>query len=236
MNSIRLFPRLMAAFAAVILAIMQPVAAQEKFDVGRVNITFPSPGWKRIKLEDAGVPYAGFHIMGTYPAETQLFVNATPDKKVLSIMRIRASKGGIMIGNFVYSPKCEASDANHAEGNSGPGRSFAQCLVVYPLFSTSSLLKYLEIENETKFKSFAGDVPEKGMRLISAYYASANGTFISIEILLAPQFVGLRGNSTQDDPHLLWGRELMDAVKGSVRSFSGDMKFPAMEFKVEQLG
>jgi hypothetical protein len=223
------------AFALAALLPWSSALAQEKYDVGRASITFSSPGWKQLKLDDQGVQYSG-EIQGKLPSDTQLFVNATPDKKVLAVMRVRASKGGLSSGYFVYTPKCEDKEAAYAEGNSGFEQSYAQCLLVYPLYSTSSLLKYLSIENETKFKSFAGDVPEQGMRLLSAYYSNANGTFVVVELLLAPQFSGLRTSSDKDDPYLLWGRELMNSVKSSVNSLFGGMKFPAMEFKIEQLG
>jgi hypothetical protein len=199
--------------------------------VGRVSISFESSDWVAVEIPDKGVNYAG-DSPGTISSETRLFVNKKSDLTVQSLLVVRASKGGTAAGAsyFHYSPHCQHSQAMFSQGNKGFQQSFAQCLLVYPLFTADSLVKQLSANEAEILKSSRLVLPD-AMQLISAYYANSNGSFVEARILLAPRFKGLVSpENTGEKAVFEWAKAFMAVTKSGVNSFLGRIKIPPVEF------
>ncbi len=202
----------------------------QEFKVGRATISFGSPGWIAAEVPDAGFSYSG-EINGNIPSETRLFLNKSKTGQAMAVILVNATKGGIGDGYFHYSPVCEHKQAMLAEGNKGFQQSFSQCLMVFPPFTTSSLVNQLNEHEQVILKSSKVQLPE-AMQWIYSHYFMENGTQVTLRAMLAPGFAGLRSATGQSgDPLFAWARELMKAVKAGASSFRGRLEIPPMEFK-----
>lgn len=202
--------------------------------VGRATLSFGSPDWIAVEVPDKGVNYSG-ELQGTIASETRIFVNQKADQRFQALLIARVSKGGITAGFFHYSPQCQDSQAIISEGNKGFQQSFAQCLLVYPPFTTESLIKQLSVNEAEILKSSRLALPET-VQLISAYYANSNGSFVHARILLAPRFKGIASPSqTSENSTATWGKSFMTAIKTGANSFSGRINIPAIEFNSDSM-
>jgi hypothetical protein len=216
--------------AALSCALFSQSLFAQDFKVGRVTIKFTDSGWLATEVPDNGVPYTG-DISGTIASETRIFVNQTSGGDVVAVLIASASKGGISNGYMTYSPTCADRRAMLVEGNSGAQLSYAECLIVYPLFTTSSVLKNLSETESLILKSAKMKLPDT-MQLIQAIYANSNGSHMRARIMFAPGFVGLKPQAaTAEDPVFSWSREFLRAVRGGVNSFRGHVTIPAIEVK-----
>jgi hypothetical protein len=210
-------------------ALLSQVAFAQEFSMGRVKLSFGSPGWIAAEVPDTGVDYSG-EVSGTIPSETRIFVNRSDNQDIQAFLIVRVSKGGIGNGYFEYSPNCQDKQAIAAEGNKGFNQSYLQCLLVYPQFTTHSLLKNLTDSEGLILKSAKLKLPD-AMHAVYSRYHTANGSYMFVRAYLAPSFVGLRTTGSNDvDPHVAWGQALMDAVKSGAGSMFGRSKIPAVEF------
>jgi hypothetical protein len=227
----------MQIFAKIFICylVFAATAYGQEHPLGRAVLSFDSPRWVTVEVPDKGVDYSG-EIQGTLTSETRMFVNQTADQKFQALLIARVNKGGIGgSGYFTYSPQCQDSQAILAEGNKGIQQPFAQCFLVYPLFTTTSLIKQLSANEAEILKSSRIALPD-AMQHISAFYANSNGSFVHARIYLAPRFKGLVApEKPNDDPKIAWGKALMSAVKGGVNSFFGRVKIPAIEFSSDDL-
>ena len=223
------------SFLIVFLSSGVSLLYAQRHDVGRASVMLNGPGWEPIQTQDKGVAYSG-EISGTIPSESKLFVNKSVDGQVLAIIHVRVSKGGIGQGYFTYSPTCSDKDASFAEGNKGPQAPYAQCLLVYPQYTTVSLLAQLDASERKLIEPYSPVTP-KAMRSVFAIYRNQNGSFAQVHVFMAPQFVGVTATEVNEavDAYSLWGKALMQEVRSSVNSFSGKLNVPSMAFKSEKL-
>lgn len=211
-----------------------PTLFAQAQSVGRVDVKFSSPAWKSVTLDDKGQAYSG-EVSGVIQSQTKAFVHLSEEGAVQAVLLLRASAGGIGNGYFTYSPNCKNNDATFAEGNQGFQMPFVQCLLVFPVFTTSSLMRDFPVDQQAYFKQYGDKLPH-AMRSYIVNYSNQNGTFVSATVLLASSFTGQRNaeNSQQEDPYLIWGRLLMQQVRGSVNSISAELSFPPLEFKLDK--
>jgi hypothetical protein len=210
-------------------------AHAQSHDVGRASLLLKGLGWEVLDTIDKGIAYSG-EVSGTIPSESKIFINKSAEGDVLAILHVRASKGGITNGYFTYAPTCADKEASFAEGNKGFETSFAQCLLVYPAYTTSSLLAQLSSTERRFIDQYRTKTPTS-MRSVFSRYSNQNGSFVQIHILLAPHFLGLLPAATEanSDPYLSWGRALMLQVRGGVNSLSGKVEMPPLAFKSDKL-
>lgn len=210
------------------------VVQAAEFQVGRATVVFPTDDWTVADLPDQGAPYGGDRT-GVIASERKLFVKTAPNGVVEAVAMVRGSKGGVTAAYMTYRRECNTTDRYFAEGRSGDALRFAECLSVHPRYTMSSLLKSLGDAGKSMLKAHTGTLPE-AMYEITANFANSNGTFIEVEVWLAPGFEGSPGTVSEALPedvearHVVWGRALNKAVRSSVTSIFGTLKFPAMSF------
>lgn len=205
-----------------------------EFPVGRANVVFTTDDWQVAEIPDQGAAYGGDR-KGVIASETKLFVKTAPQGDVQAVALVRASKSGVTASYMIYGRRCDSTDKVFAEGLSGDALRYASCLQVHPSYTTRSLLDHLGEPGKTILAAHEGTFPE-GMHEIVSSYANSNGTFIEMSVWLAPGFGGMPGTVNAALPkgvpatHVVWGRALHNAVRGSVTSIFGNLKFPALSF------
>lgn len=207
-----------------------------EFPVGRADVVFPTDDWHVAELPDPGAAYGGDR-HGVIPSEMKLFVKTGQQGEVQAVAVVRASTSGVTASYMTYGRRCESTDKVFAEGLSGDALPYASCLQVHPSYTTRSLLDHLGEPGKTILAAYDGKFPE-GMHEVTSSFANSNGTFIEMSVWLAPGFAGIPGTVSEALPervpasHVLWGRALHSAVRGSVTSIFGTLKFPALSFRV----
>ncbi len=206
-----------------------------EFPVGRANVVFTTDDWHATELPDPGAAYGGDR-RGVIPSERKLFVKTGPKGDVQAVAVVRASKSGVTAAYMTYGRRCESTDKVFAEGRSGDALLYSSCLQVHPSYTTRSLLDYLGEPGKAILAAYEGKFPE-GMHEVTSSFANSNGTFIEMSVWLAPGFAGMPGTVSEALPepvpatHVVWGRALHSAVRGSVTSIFGNLNVPALVFR-----
>lgn len=218
------------AFAG--LALVALTAQSADFSVGRVEVAFAEEGWSEVALPDSTDAYAG-EKDGALPVKSRLYVRGGAGGEGQVFVLVSATSGGMHGAFMSYSPTCQSDENNFREGNTGVRRPFAQCLLVTPRYSS-----------ETVFKALAPAVLELQRSGVVAmrrpvytwwnYHAISTGesvdvrVFVESPMVVPGAFVAQTLPSGVSPEHVVWGRQLIDAVKSCVHSISGRLVIPAI--------
>ena len=208
-------------------------AQASDFAVGRVEVEFAEEGWKEIALPDASQAYGGDK-SGALAVEGKLYVRDAPDidSQVLVIVSTNsAGMGGGRGGYMAYSPNCKSDDHNHREGNEGFRATFAQCLMVTPLYNGESVYKALA---PGLMALPASDLVslQRPVYTVWSRHAISTGSFVDVRVFVTAPMEADSASVTDTLPNgvppaqVAWGRQLKEAVKSSVYSLSGHLQMP----------
>ena len=211
------------------------VAQAADFSVGRVDIRFAEEGWKELPLPDQTVAYGGDR-SGALAVEAKLFVRDAPGPEGSILVLVSANSrglGGGRGGYMTYTPDCKSDAHNYREGNEGFRASFAQCLTVTPLYSGASVFKALAPQ---VLEAQPADNPQALPPVYTVWsrHAISTGSFVDVRVFLGAPIRGDGASASGELPsgvlpeHVVWGRQLRDAVKSSVYSLSGRLDMPAI--------
>jgi len=215
-------------------------AQAAEFSVGRADIVFPTDDWSVAELSDAGRAYGGLDPK-VLASESKMFVKTSPQRGVEAVVLVQASKAGFPARYATYTRECESTKDYYAEGTTGGGMRLAHCLVVHRIYSTESLVKAMGEPWISSLQRLKGQLPQ-GMFEISSEYSNSNGTFLVVTAWLARALEGAPDKVDEalpkgiDASHVVWGKALSLAVRSSVNSIFGTMKFPALAFAVPSPG
>jgi hypothetical protein len=226
--------KLLATVAA--LTLMQGAVAAD-FSVGRAPVKMPGEGWRILEIADKGRGYqGGGDVDGRIQSETKVFIKESSSKSVEALVVVRGSSGGLRNGVMVYTTECSAGKNGYASGNSGTRTSYIDCLQVLRKFPSESVLQAFA-PNVLPMLKADNTVLPPALTTISSHFSNSNGTFLDVLAFFAPNFAGREGKAADNSAEgvepqsVVWGHELSDAVRGSVRSLSGTLAFPEIEFK-----
>ncbi|MBX3608377.1 MAG: hypothetical protein KF871_00660 [Hydrogenophaga sp.] len=205
------------------------------FSVGRVEVAFAEDGWTEIPMDDSGQAYGGDK-PGSLRVQTRLYVRAASADGAQAFVLVSANSHGFNGGGaakMVYSPDCRSDKEIHREGNAGVGRPFAQCLAVMPRYTSESLVEVLT--PQVKPLRASGVVPMSRLAYsVTSRHAISNGTFVDVRVIFASP-LDVPDTQISDalpdgvpPAHVVWGRQLKDAVKSSVYSLSGRLNIPPL--------
>ena len=227
--------------ATVLLCMgLQSLSAAE-FSVGRVDVIFPTDDWREVSLPDKGKAFGGDR-SGVIQSETKLFIQASSAGQAGAMVLVRANASGMGTGTMIYSTSCETSEYYFAEGNAGHQARAAHCLHVFPAYATTAVMEKLAPpEVQEWLRASRMQLPDSMVTIWSSH-SVATGTFLDVRVFLTPQ----AGAADDDVPdvslpngvlpqHVRWGRQLKDAVRGSVYSLSGNLRIPPMDIKPHKL-
>lgn len=206
-----------------------------EFSVGRVDIRFADEGWKEVPLPDAALAYGG-EKSGALEVQAKLFVRAESvrESPVLVLVSTNsAGMGGGRGGYMSYSPNCKSDDRNYREGNEGFRASFSQCLTVMPRYNGASVIKALAPQLKDVLPTDGSELPS--LYTVSSRHAISTGSFVDVRVFtvfpISADGTAAAEALPQGVPpaHVVWGRQLKDAVKSSVYSLSGRLDMPPIK-------
>lgn len=216
--------------ACLVLAALGARAGE--FSVGRVDVKFSDEGWTEVPLPDSERTYGGDR-NGALPVRSKLYVRGSTGSDVQVLVLVSATQGGLGGGHMTYSPQCEPDPQEYREGNSGFRRSFAQCLVVFPLYTSESVFKELAPEIAELRRTGALSV-RNAVYSVWSRHAISTGAFVDVRVFTVAPIEPSGGAVTESLPdgvlpaHVAWGRQLKEAVKSSVYSLSGRLDVPPL--------
>lgn len=203
------------------------------FSVGRVEVEFAEEGWKEVPLPDTASAYGG-EKNGALAVQSKLYVRGAPgsDDQILVLVSANSEGlGGGRGGYMTYSPDCKSDAQNHREGNEGFRASFMQCLTVTPLYSSDSVFKALAPQVLDLQTSGVVSV-QRPLYTVWSLHAISTGSFVDVRVFVMSPLGVAGGLVTETLPtgvlpeQVAWGRQLKDAVKSSVHSWSGRLSIP----------
>ena len=205
------------------------------FSVGRVEVVFAEEGWTEFPLPDSGLAYGGDRT-GSLAVQSKLYVRAAAGDTGQALVLVSANSHGFGSGpasTMSYSPTCESDEEEFREGNTGRGRPFAQCLTVMPRYTSDSLIDVLAPQIKPLRTSGAFTLPRSAYA-VSSRHAISTGTFVEV-LVIVPSPIDAEGTRVTDtlpkgvpSAHVIWGRQLKDAIKSSVYSLSGRLNMPSL--------
>lgn len=234
MNENRGMPQWLPKMLVCGWGVLASLTAQASdFSVGRVDIEFAEEGWKEMALPVMAEAYGG-EKNGAMAVEAKLYVRGAPDSAGHVLVLVSANSagmGGGRGGYMTYSPNCKSDGPNHLEGNEGFRASFAQCLMVTPLYNSESVFKALAPQ--------VVDLPTSGwvsvqrpVYTVWSRHAISTGSFVDVRVFATSPMMADSASVTDALPagvlpeQVAWGRQLKEAVKSSVYSLSGRLKVP----------
>lgn len=203
-----------------------------EFSVGRVDIRFADEGRKEVPLPDAAQAYGGDR-SGALAIQEKLFVRDGGASETPVLILVRANSdglGGGRGGHMTYSVECKSDEHNYREGNEGFRASFAQCLTMTPLYDGPGVVKALAPQLEAALKTEGTEMPP--FYTVWSRHAISTGSFVDVRVFtvfpISANGAAAADALPKDVPpaHVVWGRQLKDAVKSSVYSLSGRLDMP----------
>lgn len=219
------------AIGSLALGVVNATAAD--FSVGRVDIKFAEDGWKEIPLPDRAQTYGGDKD-GALSVQGKLYLRDSTGGTGPILVLVSSSSTGFGGGRgayMTYSPKCHSDEQAFREGNEGFGQRFAQCLTAWPRYSSENVFKALA--PEVLGLRASGDVPNlPALYTVRSRHAISTGSFLDVMVFVTSP-LGAEGDAVTENlpkgvpsSHVVWGRQLKDAVKSSVYSLSGRLEMP----------
>lgn len=222
--------------AGMLLGAMAAQAAE--FSVGRVDVELAGEGWKEISLPDRSQAYGG-EKEGALSIQGKLYLRESTGREGQTLVLVSANSGGMgggSAGYMTYSPVCHSDEQTYREGNEGFGQRFAQCLMVLPRYSSESVFKALA--PELLLLRASGDLSHQpGVYTVWSRHAISTGSFVDVMVFVSAPINADSAAVTDTLPkgvppaHVVWGRQLKDAVKSSVYSLSGRLVVPPIRFE-----
>jgi hypothetical protein len=207
-------------------------------DVGRATITLAGENWQSVVDEKVEGNVIGAEAR-TFDIKQKTWFLTDGSKKVKAILRVRGTSSGAGGNNsVVFQDGCKKNDNPNVYTNDHTGGSLSQldCLRIYHIPQSSGLLNQV-------FKVEQGYAANKGFNLpargtfLSNTVSMSTGTFLDVALFADQDWAGIPATNTEGIPATIkpevvaWAAEMAKAARGSVRSFSGKMAMPAIEFK-----
>lgn len=212
-------------------------AQANEIAVGRVDVQLDAGPWQAFDVEDAGSRYEGDR-SGVISSITKLLV-LRDGEQVRAVLLVRANQSGFggRASSMRYTSQCPRQDWFYSEGSEGgPVALDYRCLIVLPPVPFPTVkgpdwdgLRALLGSKQIKLDGTVHPVDAK--------QAASTGAFSSV-IALIPSASLPAGSAnrpvTPGVPTVVspmaveWGRQLMEAVRSSVYSLSGDLRVPAL--------
>lgn len=200
--------------------------------MGRAEIKLPGENWQSFPVVEDITQVGGDRTV-QIKNERKVLVQKSSANTVSAIVFVSGSSGIGIAGKISYSPKCKSDKYWYRQGNEGFNRPFAECWGVrkgLPIAPGDIVKVVPELAPVLTRENL--QMPTGAYNLFSIY-ENENGTFLTAEMFIAPGFsianTAAVETATDDiDPKLLqYGRQLSDAVRSSVTSWSGKFVVPS---------
>ena len=225
---------LKAVFCGWVLTVACATHAAD-FSIGRVDISFVEPGWKEVALPDESQAYGGDKD-GALAVQSKLYLLEATANEGQTMVLVSTNSQGLGGGRgayMTYNPDCKSDAKNYREGNEGFSARFLQCLTVTPLYTSDSVFQALAPQVPALQASGVVSV-RRPVYTVWSRYAISTGSFVDIRVFVVSPLTGVGAAVPEPLPkdvppaHVVWGRQLTDAVRSSVHSLSGRLTMPAL--------
>lgn len=220
------------------LGVLGALGAQaNEIAVGRVDVQLDAGPWQAFDVEDAGSRYEGDR-SGVISSITKLLV-LRDGEQVRAVLLVRANRSGFggRASSMRYTSQCPRQDWFYSEGSEGgPMARDYRCLMVLPPVPFPTVkgpdwdgLRALLDSRQVKL--------DGTVHLVDAKQAASTGAFASVLALIPSAALPAESANRTVTPGVPtvvspvaveWGRQLMEAVRSSVYSLSGDLRVPAL--------
>ena len=207
-------------------------SAQDKSsiaEVGRAVLTLPQGSWTLIASEDSANTLNG---IASLPTQSKAYVLKNNSGEVLALLLLNASKGGVGL-TTQWTNTCTATATTYAQAGTERFNLLSCAKATVPL----KMSIYLPIAAPYVSNAIAPISLPNLMVSISATNGNSNGTMVSVNLLVVPEFSGLDGTPKGQIPakvnpkHAAWADLLLKNLEESVNSLSGKASIPSQGFQ-----
>jgi hypothetical protein len=207
-------------------------------DVGRATISLNGENWQAVADEKQEGTVNGGDVRN-FDIKQKTWFLTDGSKKVKAILRIRGTASGISSNYGVsFGGGCKKiEDPNvYTKDNTGGSLKQMDCLRIYHFNQSAGLLNQVYKVEQAYAKDKGMSLPNKGS-FVTNMVTMSSGTFLDISIFAGEDWSGPSGSAIEGIPAAIkpevaaWADEMAKAARGSVRSFSGKMVMPPLEFK-----
>ena len=229
--------KLRSIFVYGLIAFSAAVHALE-VDVGRATISLNGENWQVVVDEKQEGTVTGGEARN-FDIKQKTWFLTDGSKKVKAILRIRGTASGINSNYGVsFSGGCKKiEDLNvYTKDNTGGSLSQVDCLRIFQINQSAGLLNQVYKAEQAYAKDKGMSLPSRGS-FVTNTVTMSSGTFLDISIFAGEDWSGTSSTAIEGIPATIkpevaaWADEMAKAARGSVRSFSGKMVMPPLEFK-----
>jgi hypothetical protein len=227
--------KIICGFIVASLAISGAVFAMD-IEVGRATISLNSDKWVPVKETDQSAGYSGREV-GSFAVKEKSWILQDESNKVKAIIKIRSTAGGAGVP-LSFNGGCKAAEnANvYVKDATGGSTRAIDCLRAFYVGNATEFATRAFKEESAHIQTSKLINPKAGIYM-SNMVTMSSGTFLSINMLVDSDLTGLSVADAEVVPSsikpevIAWANEMAKASRSSVRSFSGKMVMPPIEFK-----
>jgi Tfp pilus tip-associated adhesin PilY1 len=205
-------------------------------EVGRATISLNSDKWVPVIESNQSGNYSGRE-SGSFDIKEKSWILQDESNKVKAVLKIRSTPGGAGVA-LRFTAGCKtAENANvYVKDATGGSLSAIDCLRAFYVVNAPEFVSRAFKDEFAHIQTKKLTNPKAGI-FISNVVTMSSGTFLSIVMLVDNDMTGLPIADAEVVPPMIkpeviaWANEMAKASRSSVRSFSGKMVMPAIEFK-----
>jgi hypothetical protein len=207
-----------------------------EIEVGRATISLNSDKWTAVNETNQSGNYSGRET-GSFDIKEKSWILQDETKKVKAVLKIRSTPGGASVP-LSFTGGCKAAENANVYVKDATGGSLRaiDCLRAFYVGNATEFVNRAFKEESAHIQTNKLTNPKAGI-FMSNMVTMSSGTFLSIVMLVDSDLVGLPVAEAEVVPPTIkpeviaWANEMAKASRGSVRSFSGKMVMPVIEFK-----
>ena len=214
-----------------------------EISVGRATIALNGDKWQLAGEENKTSNFTGGREGGGSQGVTQkTYFLADETGRLKAVLKIDATNSGTS-SPMRFTGGCEAAKSATANRNmlvidaTSGSLSAIDCLRIYNVLTPMPFLAAVLKSDWEAISKKNLQLPKK-MVFVSQFVTTSNGTYLGASLFADDSWVGAPSNAIEANPAtaispeaLAWGKLLAQASRDSVRSFSGKMQMPDIEFK-----
>jgi hypothetical protein len=208
-------------------------------DVGRATIILQGDNWQEIANDKQEGNVSGGNGSGILEIKQKTWLLTDGSKNVKAILLVRGTSGGYASEYGVsFRAGCKKNDSPYAYTKDDTGGSSTQldCLRAFHIPQSAGLINQMYKVEQEFAKNKGLNLPKKGT-FVNNMVSMSSGTFLFVSIFADEDWSGVPSAAIDGIPATIksevvaWANEMSKAARSSVRSFSGKMVMPPIEFK-----
>ena len=224
--------KLLLRVGSLIALLLSNVALAD--EVGRVRLTLPQGEWVTVSTNDSDLTYGG-HGSGTIKAQTTARALIDKEKNLLAILFIRASSSAVSGAPMEFTSGCKTLNTEYVDDATTGSYTRLDCLRVWRAMNPTAWIKKNAVATNTELDQRGIKSPMRGYQF-SYQVGMPNGTFIAASGIISYGPLALIPDAKKDAkyagmPGVAYGQAFAEAVRTSVRSLSGELTVPQIDYR-----